>query len=94
MGYVVEGGHEHIVHDLNEEVAWSKSDCLSLNINKCLVLHYNYYLQPKPCSNYFSKGVLRSSSHICSDLRITRTDNDHYREHIATIYGKASRHVG
>ena len=39
-------------------------------------------------------GVLLSSSHVCSDLGVTRADNGHYSEHIATICAKASWRIG
>ena len=94
MGYVVEGSHERIVHDLNEVVAWSKRNCLPLNGDKCLVMHYNGRLRLNPCNNYMINGVLLSSFHVCSDLGVTCTDNGHYSEHIATICAKASRRIG
>ena len=89
MGYVVEGSHERIVHDLNEVAAWSKRNCLPLNVDKRLVMHYNGRLRPNPYYNYMINGVLLSSSHVCSDLDVTRADNGHYSEHIATICAKA-----
>ena len=57
-------------------------------------MHYNGRLRPNPCNNYMINGVLLSSSHVCSDLGVTRADNGHYSEHIATICAKASRRIG
>ena len=47
-----------------------------------------------PCNNYVINDVLLSSFHVCSDLGVTRADNGHYSEHIATICAKASRRIG
>ena len=90
---MVEDVHERIMHDLNELVVWSKHNCRPLNVDKCLVLHYNSRLQPNPCNNYFINDVSFSGSHICTDLSLTRTGDGHYYEHIATICARASRRI-
>ena len=48
----------------------SKRNCLPLNVDKCLVMHYNGRLRPNPCNNYMINGVLLSINfinNICAD---------------------------
>ena len=94
MGYVVDGSYQRIAHDLQEVVAWSERHCLPLNIDKCVVIHYDGRSARNPCHDYYIKGVKLASTNACADLGITRTSDGRYRQHIASVCSKASRRVG
>ena len=94
MGYVVDGSYQRIAHDLQEVVAWSERHCLPLNIDKCVVIHYDGRSTRNPCHDYYIKGVKLASTNACADLGITRTSDGRYRQHIASVCSKASRWVG
>ena len=77
-----------VQRDLHTIGGWSYRNGLQLNMEKCICLHYGSSDQR---SNYVINNQPVQDADSSADLRVTRTCNFRYNDHVNQICLKASR---